>query len=260
MDPGVRTPLVDFFRRGEVARDARLLAAQGALATRPLEQLALLVLLHDDADHDVAASARETIAALPVEPVREFLGRSDVPDEMRGFFAARGIAAGPPISVSSDEPLVQTSDDGLPDVPVAPDANERTSTALLSTLSVLDRLKLATKGTREQRAVLIRDPNKLVSVAVLSSPKVSESEIESFARMGNVSEEVLRIIANNRSWTKNYGVILALIKNPKTPVALSMHFIQRLNERDIKALGTDRNVPEGLRLAARKYMVKNLNR
>jgi hypothetical protein len=246
---------VDFFRRGEVARDARLLAAQGALATRALEQLALLVLLHDDADREVSASARETIAALPTEPVSAFLGRSDVPQELRDFFAARGIAAGPNVSVTSDDPLIDASGE-VPAVPQAAGEGERTSSTLLSTLPVLDRLKLATKGTREQRALLVRDSNKMVSIAVLSSPKLSESEVEAFARMGNVSEEVLRIIANNRNWTKNYPVILALVRNPKTPVALSMNFIQRLNIRDLKALGTDRNVPESLRVAARKFTVK----
>lgn len=259
MDPGVRTPLVDFFRRGEVARDAKLLAAEGALATRALEQLALLVLLHDDSDHEVAATARATIAALPPQPVSTFLGRSDVPEELRSFFAARGIPAGPRIDATSDEPLVDHSS-GDPSA-ADPDAKDgETSSALLSTLPVLDRLKLAMKGTREQRAVLIRDSNKLVAVAVLSSPKLSESEVEAFARMGNVSEEVLRIIAMNRSWTKNYSVMLALVRNPKTPQALSMNFIQRLNDRDLKALGVDRNVPESLRAAARKFIVKNLNR
>jgi hypothetical protein len=255
MDPGVRTPLVDFFRRGEVARDAKLLAAQGALAPRPLEQLALLVLLYDDPDHEIAASARATVAALPAGPVSAFLGRSDVPAELRDFFEARGIAAGPPVPGDPEEPLVDTSGDAA-----TSDGKDATASALLSTLPVLDRLKLAMKGTREQRSVLIRDSNKLVAVAVLSSPKLSESEVEAFARMGNVSEEVLRIIAHNRSWTKNYGVLLALVRNPKTPQALSMGFIARLNERDLKALAVDRNVPEGLRVAARKFIVKNLNR
>jgi hypothetical protein len=259
MDPGVRTPLVDFFLRGEVARDARLLAAQGALATRALEQLALLVLLHDDPDHDVALAARQTIAALPIASVSAFLGRSDVPAELREFFAMRGIAAGPPTPPAGDEPLVETHED-LPPLPDASDGEDDQGPAALSALPVLDRLKLATKGTREQRAVLIRDPNKMVAVAVLSSPKVSENEIEAFARMGNVSDDVLRIIAGNRSWTKNYGVVLALVRNSKTPPALSMNFIHRLNERDLKALGTDRNVPEGLRMAARKFIVKQLNR
>jgi hypothetical protein len=257
MDAGVRTPLVDFFRRGEVARDAKLLAAQGALALRALEQLALLVLLYDDADYDVAMAARETIAALPIEPVSAFLGRSDVPDELRQFFAERGVAAGPPVAVSGDEPLLDSPDDSS--MAPGPDGEDEEA-ALLSSRPVIERLKLAMKGTREQRAVLVRDPNRMVAVAVLSSPKLSESEIEAFARMGNVSEEVLRIIASNRSWTKNYAVMLALVRNPKTPLALSMNFIQRLNERDLKALGNDRNVPEGLRVAARKFIVKTLHR
>jgi len=115
------------------------------------------------------------------------------------------------------------------------------------------------KGTREQRAQLIRDSNRLVASAVLSSPKLTESEVESFAKMANVTEEVIRVIAANRTWTKNYGVVLGLAKNPKTPAGISMQLLHRLNEKDIKMLGVDRNVPEVLRLAARKMMVKKLS-
>jgi hypothetical protein len=104
------------------------------------------------------------------------------------------------------------------------------------------------------RAVLIRDPNKLIASSVLSSPKVSQSEIASFARMANVSEEVLRIIGTNRAWTKNYSVILGLSKNPKTPLGMSLNLLARLNDTDVKTLSTDRNVPETLRLAARKKL------
>lgn len=257
-DPGLRTPLVDFFRRGEVARDARMLAAQGALATRALEQLALLVLLNDDQDPEIAVVARETIAALPVEQVSAFLGRSDVPGEMRAFFDARGIPTGPPIEATDVEPLLQPPEE-VADVP-SDETGDKTSAAALATLPITERLKLATKGSREQRAVLIRDPNKLIAVAVLSSPKLSESEVEAFARMGNVSEEVLRIIGHNRSWTKNYGVVIALVRNAKTPPAISMTLLNRLNERDLKMLSVDRNIPEGVRLAARKYVTKSISR
>jgi transcriptional regulator with XRE-family HTH domain len=120
------------------------------------------------------------------------------------------------------------------------------------------KIKLASKGTREQRAQLIRDPNKLVAGAVLSSPKLTDAEVESFAKMANVAEEVLRVIGTNRTWLKNYGVTLGLVKNPKTPPAISMQLLQRINERDMKMLAVDRNVPEALRLAARKYIVKGL--
>jgi hypothetical protein len=77
--------------------------------------------------------------------------------------------------------------------------------------------------------------------------------VEAFAKMGNVSEDVLRTIAMNRSWAKNYGVIAGLTRNPKTPPGISMQMVQRLNERDLKMLAIDRNVPEAVRLAARKF-------
>ena len=85
----------------------------------------------------------------------------------------------------------------------------------MSTLPIAERLKLATKGTREQRAQLIRDSNRIVATAVLTSPKLTESEVEAFAKMGNVSEDVLRIIGTNRAWLKNYGIVLAVTQTRK---------------------------------------------
>jgi hypothetical protein len=253
MDPGFRSPLIDFFRRGEVARDVRMLAAQGALAPRAQEQLALLVLLSDDPDPEVARAAGATLDALPEEALRAFLSRSDVPPEMRSFFAGLGIEveAAAPAPFDFDEPLLDTLSE-LPEDPAPADPDPK----MLSSLSVLDRMKLAMKGTREQRAVLIRDSNKLVSAAVLSSPKVNEAEIEAFTKMGNVSEDVCRIIGQNRAWTKNYGIILGLCKHPKTPPAIAMSFVQRLNEKDLKQISTDRNAKEGLRLLAKKMLTK----
>ena len=256
MDPGLRTPLIDFFRRGEVASDVRLMAAQGALAPRALEQLALLVLLSDDPDPEIAHATALTLDSLPVDAVRNFLARPDVPDEMRQFFLLRGIEPAEVVAVDVavlDEPLLDNlllSD--LPEDQGPADPEHKS----LSSLSVLERMKLAMKGTREQRSVLVRDSNKLVAAAVLSSPKVNEAEIEAFTKMGNVSEDVLRIIGQNRAWTKNYGIILGLCKHPKTPPAIAMSFVQRLNEKDLKALTTDRNAKEGLRLLAKKMISK----
>jgi len=246
MDPGLRSPLIDLFRRGEAARDVRLLAARGALAPREIDQLALLVLLSDDADGEIAAAANATLDRLPVEPLRAFLARPEVPGEMRDYFAGRGIvAAAVPASNGDDPPSSEDEDENAEDDP-----------KLLASLPIIERMKLAMKGTRSQRAQLIRDSNKLVAAAVLSSPKLTETEVEAFAKMANVAEEVLRAIAMNRSWMKNYGVVAGLTRNPKTPPGISMHLVQRLNEKDLKMLSTDRNVPEAVRLAARKFLRK----
>jgi hypothetical protein len=250
------TPLLDFFKRGEVERDIRLQAAQGTLAPRAHEQLAILVLLLEDPDREIRETADETLNKIPVEALEKFLARSDVPIDLREFFGDRGIfpAEIPPIEVEMEieEALIDTS------TGEGEEEEERISgTQELAAMNFPQRLKAALKGTREHRAILIRDPNKLICATVLASPKVSVPEVESFARMQNVSEDVLRIIGGNRAWLKSYGVVLALTKNPKTPLALSMHLMTRLTAKDLAKLSVDRNVPEALRISSRKKVVSN---
>jgi hypothetical protein len=248
------TPLLDFFRRGEVARDVRLLAAQGVLAPRAHEQLAILVLLLEDTDPEIRQIADATLEQIPIEALQAFLGRSDVPIGLREFFADRGVfpAEIPAIVVEDDGPLIETA---LAEP--EEDANEEPRAVIeqVSRMGFTQRMKAALRGSREMRAILIRDSNKMVATAVLSSPKLTGPEVENFARMANVSDDILRIIAGNRAWTKNYNVVVALVKNPKTPVAVSLNFMSRLNHRDLSSLSVDRNVPEPLRIAARKRIV-----
>jgi hypothetical protein len=258
MESGFRTPLLDCFRRGEVDKEIRLLAARGALAPRALEQLALLVFLVGDPDTEVASLATTTLDALPPAAVAKFIGRSEVSDDLRAFFIARGIqpVASATPSKEDDDPLIET---GAAEA-AQEEADEEKTRLILNMLSVPQRMKFALKGTPSQRAVLIRDPNKVISAAVLSSPKLTETEVEAFSRMANVSEEVLRTIGTSRAWTRSYSVVAGLIKNPKTPPAISLPLMSRLNERDVKNLVNDRNVPEALRLAAKKVIAVNESR
>jgi hypothetical protein len=249
---GFRTPLLDLFRRGEAARDVRLLAARGELAPRAHEQLALLMLLVDDADSAIATAAAATINALPRDAVTSFMARSDVPAEMRAFFAARGFEAAPGATIDELQPII----DAAPaEAPAPANEDEKTTTQRLAAMNVAQRIAVAMKGSREERTILIRDPNKIVAVAVLSSPKVTETEIESIAKMASVSDEILRIIANTRQWMKRYGVMAALARNPKTPVPIAMNLLGRLTDKDLRMISTDRNVAEILRTTARQKLV-----
>jgi len=246
------------FKRGEAPPDIKLLAAQGYLAPRAHEQLGILMLLVEDADGEVRSTAEATLNQLPKTALEAFLARADVPGAMLAFFAKRGIGPeGPP--AQSDTPLLDLDPDGDAEASDEPDDEKRREslTAQLAKMSFPQRLKAAVKGNREMRSVLIRDPNRLISTTVLSSPKLTEAEVANFSRMANVSEDVLRIIGTNRSWTKNYGVILGLTKNPKTPVGMSLNFLARLSDSDVKMLAVDRNVPEPLRIAARKRLQNN---
>ena len=261
MDAGIRSPLIEAFRRQDVPREVRLEAASGQVAPRGVEQLALLMLLADDGDPDVRAAAARTLDTLPAAAVGATLGRSEVTAEMLRFFADRGVAP-QTATAETDAPVVDaggvdawdTADDEAGADSSGQDV-ELSVTQQIQQMSIVQRVRAAMKGSREMRAILIRDPNKLVASAVLSSPKLTMSEVEAIAKMANVTEDVLRAIAMNRAWVKNYGVAVGLTRNPKTPVALSLNMLNRLVDRDVKAVATDRNVPEPLRLAARKKIV-----
>ena len=253
VEGALRTPLVDYFRRGDAPLDVRMLAARGVLAPRAHEQLELLILLLKDADADVSAAAAATLESIPADALGAFLARADVSAELRSFFAARGVdAAAAP--APGDEPLIDTA----PEPPPAAENEDSQSTLQrIAAMTVAQRIGVAMKGSREERAILIRDPNKIVAVAVLGSPKMTETEIEGIAKMASISDEILRMIANNRAWTKRYGIIAALARNPKTPVAISMNLLARLTEKDLRSISADRNVPEVLRITARQKIVLN---
>jgi hypothetical protein len=134
------------------------------------------------------------------------------------------------------------------------DGEKITAVQKIYKMNTAEKVIAALKGTREERSVLIRDRNRIVCTAVLGSPKLTEAEVEQIAAMKNVSDEVLRNVASNREWTKKYPVLLNLVKNPRTPVGLSLAFVARLNPRDMRAITTDRNVSEVLRKAAARFI------
>ena len=120
------------------------------------------------------------------------------------------------------------------------------------TLNTAQKAILAMKGGREERAILVRDSNKIVSLSVLKNGRLTESEVESIAAMRNVSDEVLRVVGINREWSKNYVVMANLVRNPRTPPGVSTNFVPRLNNKDLKMIAGDRNVPEIIRKAAKR--------
>ncbi|MFI4943581.1 MAG: hypothetical protein ACHP85_09965 [Burkholderiales bacterium] len=347
-------PLVLQFRRGGVARDLRLMAAQGLLPLKPEDLLELWTGLVGDADSAIRAAAEKSLtefAAVELLPIlksrdtpvavlawavskraepelREAtLQNTSLPDavieqlaptlpqalaelvvinqtrllrntallvaiesnaglsndqkrrlrELRETFRVGEQAAAAPASAPAPAPAAVAEPAELaPDVEEIPE-DEVSITEdeyLVRTLSEEDRQKTekvsavqkiyrsntaeklitALKGSREERSILIRDPNRLVATAVLGSPRITEAEIESISAMKNVSEEILRTIGNRREWTKRYTVLNNLVRNPRTPVGIALSMVPRLNPRDIKGIAVDRNVPEPVRKQAQKFV------
>ncbi len=123
-------------------------------------------------------------------------------------------------------------------------------------MSIKDRVMLAIKGTREARMILVRDPNRVVAGAVLRNPRLTDNEVESIASFKSVPDDVLRRIGQSRAWTRSYVVIHNLVRNPRTPIATSLGFVNRIQLRDLRALAQNKNVPDVIRQTANRLYLK----
>jgi hypothetical protein len=122
----------------------------------------------------------------------------------------------------------------------------------ISAMTVAQRVKFAMKGGADARRVLIRDTNKVVQRAVLQSPRLTDQEVEAFASMSNLTDEILRLIGKNRNFRKNYSVVRNLLNNGKAPLDITLNLLPMLNPLDLKKLTMSKNVPETLRTTALK--------
>ncbi len=347
-------PLVEQFRRGGVARELRLMAAQGLLPLKPEDLLEMWTDLVSDSDEGVSTAAEKSLASFPAAELQPILKSRDTPTgvlswavahrtepelreaalqnhslpdeaiealapiltqalaelvvinqtrllrrtsllvalesnaglsndqkrrlrELRETFRIGEAAVAPPAPPSPPSPApAEAKPEPEPEPEMAPlgdvfmtedealvrylSEEERQQTEKVSAvqkiyrLNTAEKLITALKGTREERAILIRDPNRLVATAVLGSPRLTEPEIEAISGMKSVSDEILRKIGNHREWTKRYSVLKNLVSNPRTPIGIALSLVPRLNPRDVKGISVDRNVPEPVRKQAQKFV------
>ena len=117
-------------------------------------------------------------------------------------------------------------------------------------MGMKDRVKLAMKGDREARNILIRDPNRIVAQAVVQNPRITEQEMEKIASMRSIPEDILRQVANDRQWSRSYSIVHNLARNPRTPIANVLNILSRLQLRDLAALSKNKNVSDAVRRQA----------
>jgi len=345
-DARATNPLVEQFRRGGVARDLRLMAAQGMLPLKPEDLVELWTDLVRDPDEGVRDAATQSLTGFAVEELIPLAKNRATPEavlawivrhrserelreaalqntsladesiealaptlpqalaelvvinqvrllrrtslleaiesnaglsndqkrrlmELRQTFRIGATDAAPPPKKEEppppepepepepiEEPILSEEEAQVRYLtPEERDQAEKVSAVQkIYRLNTAEKLITALKGSREERAILIRDPNRLVSTAVLGSPKVTDAEIESFSAMKNVSDQILREIGRHREWTKRYAVVSNLVRNPRCPIGMALTLIPRLNPRDLKGISVDRNVPEAVRKHAQKFV------
>lgn len=134
-------------------------------------------------------------------------------------------------------------------------AEQRAMTTLqeINAMTISERIKLALTGTKTQRMILVKDANKMVALAVLESPKIGVDEVALLARNKSVAGEIIANISKKREWTKNYGIIIELVHNPKTPIKDALSFVKKLHMRDLHLISRDKNVNPVVRQLAMNY-------
>jgi hypothetical protein len=346
-------PLVVQFRRGGVARDLRLMAAQGLLPLKPEDLLELWTGLVTDPDESVRNAAEESLMAFPSAELLPILKNRETPPAVLGWAVSRraepelreAALQNPSLADETIERLAGTLPQALAELVVINQQRLLRSTSLLVALegnaglsndqkrrlrelretfrigqqepaaaapaaaepprdqeappeeaepeilppgdvfmtedeaivrylseeerqqtekvnavqkiyrlNTAEKIITALKGSREERSILIRDPNRIVATAVLGSPRITEAEIEAISGMKGVSDEILRTIGNHREWARRYTVLNNLVRNPRTPIGIALSMVPRLNPKDIKGISLDRNVPEPVRKQAQKFV------
>jgi len=176
-------------------------------------------------DPRAVATAQETAAALMAEYASEL--------------AHEGGAEAPPHAETPEE-----------------SEKKLTITQRVMRMSVSEKIKLATLGNKEARTLLLRDSNKLVCMAAATSPRITDGEIISLANSRTCNADVLRYIYDNREFLRTYAIKISLVKNPKVPLPTALKLLVTLQEKDIKELARDRNVPQTVQAQAKAYMMK----
>lgn len=196
-----------------------------------------------------------------------------VDEEDAGAAPARDEANGAPFPESSflddfeiDEELLQEAEDEADyeegdesgEEHHSPDTINQSLHIKISVLNVGQKIKLALLGNREARAILVKDPNRIVSRAVLKNPRITDTEVVHIAQSKIVTDEILREISDSRKWTRLYQVKLALVTNPKTPPHISIGLLKQLREFDLRNLRWNKNL-SGVVATAVKNMMKERN-
>lgn len=228
-----------------------------------ISQNQLRILRHEDIIRNLCQNPNASPAL--IDSVCDFAVRSglvlaDVPQMKAArvrLFGPEAAAKPPDPGPTAEDVLKElgqaVTDDGTPPLD---EGKRMTLTQRIMKMNIAEKIKLATLGNKEARSLLMRDSNKLVAVAAIRSPRLTDGEVLAVANNRAANDDVLRVVYNNREWVKMYAVKLALIKNPKTPLALTMRWLSTIHDSELKDLARSKSVPSGVQQLARKMVEK----
>ncbi|HEX7487709.1 MAG TPA: hypothetical protein VF341_02290 [Anaeromyxobacteraceae bacterium] len=281
---GLRGEVIDWLSERLATKDAALelvllnsatrdetVARLAPVVSQPLAELVrqneLRLLRHDDIIRGLCSNP--SALASTVDGACEFCVRNgltllDVPQLVEAHKRIHGVdpTAKPPEDTAHQlmqdyaaELGQEAQPDGQAETPVE-EQKKLNMTQRVLRMSVSEKIKLATLGNKEARTLLLRDSNKLVCVAAVTSPRITDGEVMVLANSRTLNSDVLRYIYSNREYLKIYAIKMSIVKNPKVPLPTALKFMYTLQEKDIKDLARDRNVPQTIQAQAKAWLMK----
>ena len=256
-----KEPYLEFICLNTTATDetvSRIASRASAKLSDTISQNQLRLLRHEPLLRALLANASATQATR--DSVADFAVRSgvtlpDVPALVEAHRRIFGDAPPPEVPTAAevaDEFQVAEGDEQAP----MEEAKRRNLTQRVMIMTVSQKIKLAMLGNKEARTILLRDSNKLVAMAAIQSPRITEGEVNMMAGNKVAQEDVLRFIYSSRDWLKFYAIKLALVKNPKVPLGIAMKFMGTLQEVDVRELSKSKSVPGTIVNTARQMLNK----
>jgi hypothetical protein len=208
-----------------------------ARALRNTEPREVAEILKDPALAQEAVIYFARHAGRRVDWIESLLLNPSLPDEDRAVL----VAAKAPAEPDDAEPQEEHDQD-------------LTLSQRIQRMKVGEKIKMAMKGDKEFRTILVKDTNREVYMAVLNNPGIKESELEMLAKNTGTNAEILRAIGRNREWASNRNIMHSLVTNPKTPVEISVRFLPRLMKKDLEFIANSRSLPMALRTNAKRIL------
>lgn len=236
------------------------MVAKGLLPMVPIDMVTCLLILTSDPDGDVSQTARKALYELPRQTILTTIEGGLDPSILEAIGRLRHDDTILEI-ITPKRPKPHEEIHFTPDLTVerkgeATEAERSNIYKKIQGLTVSEKIKLALLGNKQAREVLLKDSNKLVATTVLKNPRITEDEIARIVNFRNVSDEILREVANNKEWLKKYPIRLGLVNNPRTPIGIALRQLSYLQERDIQQLAKSKNIPSVLAAAAKKMVMQ----
>lgn len=209
--------------------------------------------------HDDMSETTDALARLSSDDFQKVADNVELPPELEAF-----VETAPPVAqtaaetahaAKADEAEAEKLDEAL-DGSLSQEEKEKRIPILklVAKLNIAQKVALALKGNKEARSLLVRDSNRLVAVAAIRSPRITDSEAQAVAKSRTVHDDVIRHIATSKELSRSYGVKLALAGNPKTPLAMAMKLLPLLRDADVKIMAKSKNVPAAIATQARRMV------